>query len=1314
MSTEGLENKEELNTQNNAPQDASSSSKQGINKTQAKPTQDEKEIAKQEKLKKKEEAKQAKLLKKQEKENKKGAKVEENKSSTPQKDDEESLARTDAVNEFFKTPPAGVYPKTDKQGRVIKYKKRGGVFAFFVGIFFSLFLLVFCGGLVASYFYYCYKVEDAGKMLGINTNFLSENTKNKTANEIVNFFTDYTNVTIGDMKEKLGLDIEELIKQNLGMELEDFNEIEINLDGQLIKVKDVKLKDVLDSNKGGIQEFVDAVLPEIYKKISISEIWNLANISINLDKPLINNEIFDITPNPTFVLSGTTYTINFASQVVENKEIEFATKLNNNQFTINSVAYTISTDKTKITFGDESEITLTYNHTYKKLDDITVYEVLNSIIPNYFGGESLTIGFIQNAFGLDLIDAEDPEYTGILNTSVNNLKVDQLLDAISIRAFEKLLGIDIIPLDDARYDAILAEKIGQISAASITENVTMGAFLDLLKISMPDLPVLSYEEFQNTKIKDITDYVYTLKITDFINNIIEEVHPYTYFTKDDVNYYVNTEEKEIYTKEKIVAETNSQFATINDKDVFSYRINNKNYLMYDKYFYKNEASLITSNQVEIAGITYTYDNANSKLINTETLAEIVIQDAKFFIFDGTKLVTFGIVNGSVVNYYNIKSESKVTGQIFRLNFVAGLDIGFTQDTTITYKLDKENNIEFLQTEAIINNENKFKIDGVEYEIIDENVSDGTNTYSIFEKSTTLQIALYALSDLTVKNIIDGDLKELVGDDAKLNNLLLTDVLNNEFEGVLKNLNGLTIGEIVDYPDILLDRIKDIKLAEIMNIGDDASPLLKAITNANLTLDDLIKERAPGEENPIIAAMGNVTFFELGVKNSPTYLFDENSQTQIGGTTLTINAALTEISDGTNTYAITNTLGKEEVTISGTTYRFVTDAVIGNRLVESNSYNPLMFILESVTINDIMAENGLYNIIKDISLYDLTESDSGIMKILGDITFSDFGTGDAITDKLKASNASLAELLDQQIYFYNHFEYDNNLYYFVDNLNTLNGLYVQSNNQYDITFTYNSYLDITMQTFEYEGTTYTLDLINGKLKEGNTVVQYLGNDVDITNNTFVFVNDKVFIISGSYVYELTKSTTSYVLSGNTITEFDGETVNIEVQTASTLNKAILSLKVNALFGGDFTSTLTTEVQNIKLTEILGDVSGNQLLSALTSKNPNVTISTLGSTINELTMSEVFTTTDFTTGILSLITYNGSSIANTKLLNVCDAINEFDFASQTIENLLDKGIIDFNEYDASHNVTKDRNTSIRSAYGSYTLVGFITTIYDLATS
>ena len=120
---------------------------------------------------------------------------------------------TDPLQNLLYTPPAGIYPKMDSSGRVIKYKKRGGVFAFFMGLFASLFIFIFCGGLAISYFYYCINLDDITGAFGVDTSFLPVETNEKTIQQVVDLLVEYkdsyTDMTLEDLDEDLVLTLKQ-------------------------------------------------------------------------------------------------------------------------------------------------------------------------------------------------------------------------------------------------------------------------------------------------------------------------------------------------------------------------------------------------------------------------------------------------------------------------------------------------------------------------------------------------------------------------------------------------------------------------------------------------------------------------------------------------------------------------------------------------------------------------------------------------------------------------------------------------------------------------------------------------------------------------------------------------------------------------------------------------------------------------------------------------------------------------------------------------------------------------------------------------
>ncbi|MBR1926094.1 MAG: hypothetical protein IJ837_04535 [Clostridia bacterium] len=1148
-----------------------------------------------------------------------------------------------------------------------------------------------------SYFYYCYKIEDVGKTLGVDLSFLPENTTNKTASDIVKILSQYKNgyteMTLKDAKEKLGLDIEEVVSKNLGIEINDFYDISISIKkvngGKPQKVGDLKIQDILNNT----QEFVDNLLAELYKKVSVAQVLELAQIDLStVNKPITNDKVFDVNPDAKFEFSGTTYVIDFTETRVYDEQKTISVQIKDKKFTINETEFTISDNKKELSYNEET-ITLTYNHIYKTLSELTMDELLNSVIPDYVGGESLTLKFIQDAFELNLIDEANPEYEQLLNTKLSDLELDNTLDDISLRSLEELLGLELIPLDDEneRYNNLLDLKAGQLTVADITKNLQMGAFLDLLKVSLPDLPFLSYDEFKNQTISNISDYMKTLKVRDFINNIISEVHPYTYFVVDNKNYYIN--DNKVFVKDVISKNQNTQIGitSLNNKEISSYTIYGKEYLKYDNKFYKINSSNIDGDSVTINGITYYINESNIYKDSTYSNQVATFVDGYFTITDESNNITvIGKVSDSQITYYAVQENSKIIGKVFRITITKDTVNNFSEDTEVVFRV-KENGIEYLKQVAVIESET-FTLNGITYTLTETDVNDGTNSYELQEKNTTLDIALYSILDLTVKDIINGDLSELTQNDAKLNNLTINEILSTDFDGILKYLDGLTLGEIVEQPTIMLDRIKLATFAEILKINDESNALLKSIKD--LTIGDVMDD--PGK---LIEEMGKVTFADLGL---------------------------------------------------------------------TDTSNPIINKLKDVTIQQVL-DKELENKIKDISLSELTNSTTGIMSILGDLTIGNFNGSDAITTRLKESNATLSDLLEKEVYFFDYFEMGD-IHYIIENLRigditAPNGIYKQSG-KFDITENDGN------ETVEIDDITYYLNIqIYSDYYVGTSSSNALsdaGRDVMIEDNKFIF-NNKVYVISEKYVYEYSQDTniSSYSITSNqiTITTLDPASTNTyDITKINSLNNAMLSIKLSELFGDDYSNIFKSRIQQIKLADILTDTS-NTLISAIINKNPDVTISSIGETITSLKMADVFGESqtfyvsgtdifddqeltnqvgsiDTTNHILTIdnttfyldndntIIYDNSSktnqvgtieggqftlpnmnfnkgilkllgIKDTALLDVVTAVNSFDFASQTMSTLIDEGILDFGA----------KNNLIKTNFNDYTIKAFAEYMLDI---
>lgn len=643
---------------------------------------------------------------------------------------------SDPVQNLLYTPPAGIYPKTDSMGRVIKYKKRGGVFPFFMGLFTSLFVFIFCIGFALTYFFYCVKLDDITGTFGVDTGFLPVETNNKTIKEVFDalweYKDDYTNMTLQDLDDDFGVNIEDLLYDNLGITITGLYDIEIAIagvnGGDAQELKDIKIQDIVNN----MDTFIDQLIPEVYKRVSIGTLLDFAHIDLTtFNYPIFTDALFDVTPNPIFAIGTTTYQIDFnINHVLDSTGDEFTpyVAINaSNQFTINSVTYTINDAKTTLTYGGTNTINLVYTPTMKTLSQLSIYQVINSVVPNYVGGDKLTIGFIQTALGLNLIPdtlAEDPDYEAkygvILNTVISDLQVDEILDSVTIRTVLELAGIDFIPLDDARYDALLDSTIGTFDPNTLLSGLTAGAVLDLI----PDLDLSAFlfinDDLKAQYLADLPDYMLTLTVGEIIA-VPETVYDYSHFafTEGGTEYYILPDG--IYTY---------------DAGTTTYTI---------------QATVITSGDpavktFELGGTTYTIDETNAQILNGATAVA------------------------------TINSASSVTEQL-----------------------------------------------------------------------------LYSIKDITIQDLMDGNFDIAIDE---LYGVTLENLMGENLTGILANFKDISLGEIIDTPEVLLNAVEALTIGEVADI-DDTNALLGGL--AGITLGDVIST-----PSIILDTISTVTLADLGI------------------------------------------------------------------------------------------------------------------------------------------------------------------------------------------------------------------------------------------------------------------------------------------------------------------------------------------------------------------------------------------------------------------------------------------------------------------
>ena len=752
---------------------------------------------------------------------------------------------------FYQAPPAELSPQTDRKGRVIKYKKRGGVFPFFMGLLTSLFVLIFGFGVALSYVYYCVKVDDVTGMFGLDTSFLPVETNDKTVQEVVaaliEYKDGYTEMTVSDAKTKLGFDLEEFIEKNIGLTIDGIYDIQISVSGlnndKPQAVGNFRLQDIANH----MQDFIDGILPEIYKKVTIGSILDLANVDLSAyDYPLFNDAIFDVTPNPTFTYDGTTYQIDFSTnEVLDINGYSLLTPvlIENNSFKLKDKTFTINENKTTLAYSGGT-IVISYKETMRSLKNLTIDQALNTVLPNYISGDKLTIGFAQTALGLNIIPdsiEEDANYEekfgALLNTSIRDLDTQELFDNVTVQSLLELVGIDAIPFDDARYDALLDAFVGKITFEQLSKDMQIGAILDLLELDLSSFPILTTEEFRAQTIQNAPDYLLGKTLGEIIT-IPEQIYYYDTFTLGEKEYYVidNT----IQTKASMVVDLNT-FTVDGNK----YVISTNNSISQEKYI------SISENKFVIDGITYQISQDEILNESGESLSpQVLISNNQFTLDD----VIYEIDNeNSRLIYY--EEVCKVVGNKFTLNEV---EYSIIYDEATNSQITS---LEYLTKVCDIDINNSFTISGNSYVIDKENsqiLQNSIKVADLFAKSSTVDILLYSIQDLTLQQIFDGAVDGIADG---LKDLELGDII--ELPAFLSSLSELSVGEILEDPNSIMNSINTIKLGDLAGISEN-DKLLGDL--ANLTLEQIISD-----STIVLDTIKGVTLADLGIDSTNTLL-----------------------------------------------------------------------------------------------------------------------------------------------------------------------------------------------------------------------------------------------------------------------------------------------------------------------------------------------------------------------------------------------------------------------------------------------------------
>ncbi len=258
-------------------------------------------------------------------------------------------------------------------------KKRGGCGSFFVGFMFSFVLLVvfFVGG--GLYLYYNFSISTVETMLGLTIPVEGE-LKNMSIKQLLEEKDKLVNASISTLESDFGVEIPDLIpgtKLNIGPVYEET----ITFQGKDTKVKDIRIQDIANS----LDEFVEQVLPKMYKHVTVGQVLETAQTTIldDLGYPALAEEFYN---------TGTTT-----------------------------------------------------EPVYKKLADLTIEQALE-LVPEYFSQDTLTVQQALDAFGVDLLpypeEGQVDVYATLRDIKVKDLNAESLTHEITGEIIKKLVDLE--------------------------------------------------------------------------------------------------------------------------------------------------------------------------------------------------------------------------------------------------------------------------------------------------------------------------------------------------------------------------------------------------------------------------------------------------------------------------------------------------------------------------------------------------------------------------------------------------------------------------------------------------------------------------------------------------------------------------------------------------------------------------------------------------------------------------------------------------------------------------------------------------------
>lgn len=341
----------------------------------------------------------------------------------------------------------------DSSAPKVIVKKRGGCGTFFAGFMFSfvLLLVVFIGG--GLYIYYNLNVRMVENLVGV-TIPLEGNLKDMSVKQLLEKKDQLVNATIDTLKNDFGVEIPSVIP-GTKISLTAVYDETITFRGSEVKVKDIRIQDIANS----LDEFVQQVLPKMYKHVTVAEVLDTAQTTIlqDLGYPALVDDFYNV--------------------------------------------------------GTEAE------PVYKSLSNLTIEQALD-IVPKYFSHDTLTVQGAIDALGIDLLpkpsQGEADVYADLRVLKISELNVESLSNQITGEVLKKLVDLSAYEFtNSAEFDATTVKELGNYLLT-----LSLGEFVALDGVVKQE-STLQLPQFANLdstiKLANLRDAIFALKLNQIFN-----------------------------------------------------------------------------------------------------------------------------------------------------------------------------------------------------------------------------------------------------------------------------------------------------------------------------------------------------------------------------------------------------------------------------------------------------------------------------------------------------------------------------------------------------------------------------------------------------------------------------------------------------------------------------------------------------------------------------------------------------------------------------------------------------------------------------